>query len=178
MIYVYYSASCDIPKDYVSPAYFEAKRNDKECYKILENTSKNEIRILKGNIVTDTLTIKAGHYSLIKELIKTLKPECTVVFPDVMSLSSDNEEATNLYLELLTRGIYVQFLESPWLNTSHMRLIFRENPIEARGIAINSFMSTLIWKLKDHSLAEPVNVTVTQASMEIKKNEHSNCSTQ
>ena len=175
MIYVYYSAPYQLPMTFTSPEFYNAMRYDKDCRRIIENTGSHKIII--GNKTPVTLEQKNcsnGRYGLMKKLVSALDPECTVVMPDIMTLSSDTEEAKCLYESFIDKGIDLEFTDSPWLNTNTIRLLLQENRLEAKNAAATNIVKTMEWKEKSDRSNGSWNqdVCISQASTKVKKNGH------
>lgn len=173
MIYVFYSAPYQLPMTFTSPEFFSALRNDRDCRRIIENTANHKITI--GNKTPVTLeqeSSSSGRYGLMKKLVSTLDPKCTVVMPDIMTLSTDAEEAKCLYESFIDKGIELEFIDSPWLNTVTIRLLLKENRLEAKNAAATNIVKTMEWKGRPdkYSGLSDQDIRIAQASPKIKKN--------
>lgn len=53
-----------------------------------------------------------------QKLLKTVKPGDLIVFDSISRMSRNAEEGFNTYLDLYNKGINLQFLKEPYINTS------------------------------------------------------------
>ena len=174
MIYVYYSAPYQLPMTFTSPEFYNAMRYDKDCRRIIENTGNHKIIIGDKTPVTlEQENCSNGRYGLMKKLVSVLDPKCTVVMPDIMTLSSDTEEAKCLYESFIDKGIDLEFTDSPWLNTNTIRLLLQENRLEAKNAAATNIVKTMEWKEKSDKSSDSwdQDLRISQASTKVKKNE-------
>lgn len=103
-------------------------------------------------------------YCLMKNLIKALDKECTIVFPDITTLGTDPDEASSIYEGFPDKGIRMESTDSPWLDTCSMRLLFKVNPQEAKRFAPNNLVSALNWKKNRAVTAKEADTSISQAS--------------
>lgn len=110
--------------------------------RVIENRSEGTIRLNNG---TGTVLLKADsvsisgesyefgvsreegcHINVIRKYIDYLAPGALILMTTIKELSNDSRAALYLYRRLMSRGIAVEFLDEPWLNTSIFTLARKE----------------------------------------------------
>jgi len=170
MIYVFIRAPYDLDPSFVTPYYFAAMREDFDCHKVFENTASNTISIFEKNVKKPGKLDNTDHYGLMAELSGVLPENCTLVLPDVTTLSTDQGEAFALAERFLDRHIILEFVDSPWMNTKNMAVLFKITPYEAKAAFHSNLIRTIEWKTKADKIPADPDPKICQASREIKKN--------
>ena len=171
MIYVYYSAPYDLKESFVTPEYFEARRRDKNCAKIFENSTTGELVILNPKplrLKADDITNRHSH--LMIRLSEILKKGNILVLGDITDLSEKADEADCLYQRFIDKGICMEFLNSPWLNSDNLRLLLMSDPYETKKAVSLALTSTIKWKSSRISDTSCIDPKITQQSDAVKKN--------
>lgn len=107
-----------------------------------------------------------------QKLLKTVKPGDLIVFDSVSRMSRNAEEGFNTYLDLYNRGIDLQFLKEPHINTQ----LFREKlqtsikKVKTGHNATDKFLESLTGAIEDfmHDIAaEQIQIAFEQSQKEV-----------
>ena len=157
--------------------------------RVIENRSDGTIRLSKG---TGTVLLKADsvsiseesyefgvskeegcHINVIRKYIDYLSPGSLILMTTIKDLSNDSSAALYLYRRLMNRGIAVEFLDEPWLNTSIFTLARKEYP--AAELVIQNIIQATFERETGNSYMEILSRT---ESNQAKKNGQSKLSGQ
>jgi hypothetical protein len=171
MIHILYSAPFNLSKSFSTPDFFAAKRRDSNCCRIFENTITNTISVFDSASPLANQTLEdTGHYNLMVRLSETLPENSTLVLPDVITLGSNVVEAISVVERFLDSHIHLEFLDSPWMNTKDLELLFRICPYETKTAFISSLTKTIEWKISSPEKSRIPDPKISQATTKVKKN--------
>lgn len=133
MKYGYIRANRELSEDYVSLDTIEYSKIDINYIPVFENTGKNTIRICRKNnkavlTAASSNSYTEGHafpfsgngrkrYTLIRNFSDCLTNGDTVMFLSILDLSENEAEAVSIYHLFWNKGIYLKFIDTPWLDT-------------------------------------------------------------
>ncbi|MEE3488732.1 MAG: hypothetical protein VZT48_11590 [Bulleidia sp.] len=83
------------------------------------------------------------HYNVMTKLADMMKEESQIMFSGITDLSERSEDAVALYHVFQDKGITLEFLNTPWLNSSNFTLSFRTS-------------SSATWDALDHVIRQTI----------------------
>ena len=109
---------------------------------------------------------------LIEQLANMISVGSTVMFTDVTQVTPNPDEMFHLYKCFVEHGIQLEFLHSPWLDSSNYYVSALKNPVMVNRIIDRVIISTY------KSVEDKSNATIAGASdsnEEGKKNRYDDC---
>lgn len=132
-------------------------------------------RYPEAHIIQETYTgTKLEGRKEFEKLLKILKPNDTLVFDSVSRMSRNSLEGCSLYEELYNKGVNIEFLKEPHINTEVFRKA-KEQQIQIKlntgNQATDTLMNTIIEALNNYTIdlaKEQIKIAFDQAEKEVK----------
>jgi DNA invertase Pin-like site-specific DNA recombinase len=141
----------------------------------IERQKRNILRLYpKAQLFCEAVSgTKLDGRKELDRLLKLVKEGDTIVFDSASRMSRNAEEATKLYTELFEKGIILEFLKEPHINTEVYKQA-RDNRIEINcdgmDASANKLVSSIINALNEYTLdlaAAQIKLCFEQAEKEV-----------
>ena len=179
MRYGIISSTYDLKSDYMDLDMLEFGLRDKDYTLVSLNTAANTLKwkdqdgphLLQVNEKESETSEGIWKESckavkLIERLANMISIGSTVMFTDVTQVTPNPDEMFHLYKCFVEHGIQIEFLHSPWLDSSNYYVSALKNPVMVNRIIDRVIMST--YRSTEDKSATPI-VGTSESNEEIKK---------